>query len=626
MAGHVVLCVNYGMTHTSAVVIGPDGRWLTVPFNDTDTLPSAVFLDANQKLIAGAAAWEHAMTAPERFEAAPARWLQTGTLPLPEPVPVWDAVTATLTLVKQQAHALLGGGPVDEVRIVIPASWGPRRRTALRQAAWQAGLGQPELITVPAAVASWAARSDLPLRIGSFLAVCDLDAAAEVSLLRRTPYEFEVLSVLEVPDGGALAWDAQLAAHLTAMTASTWPGGGLTAWTAAVAARQASQNGPAVTLAGPTGPLVLPAQQVWDAGRPVLQRTGQALTAALAAADLKPADLVGVLCSGDLTSQATVAALTAESGLDVTAVEKPRWAALLGAGHVVTPSATDNTEPPVPPLRRAVSALLPALASAILFIYFLASADRRRPIGTVFASGEGVLLADWGQLALASLFGMLTSLQLATLIAAALPPPDPFTRPHTSGRAAWSDSQQIGPALAASAAAGTTLAGIYAIIAAVGLEWPSGPFLRWTLLPLTPIVVLTLAAGVLATRSRRIPAVGWHEWLGFPVSSIITATIGMAALQASVTTAVYPRNAATLVLLGRVGAALIGVAAALALARQARWRIILAAPTAAIFATIAGLAATGLLASGYITAVTLWWARRVWLLANRPRSALETLH
>lgn len=139
-------------------------------------------------------------------------------------------VAATLTVVAQRARQLLGATPVDEIRLVVPAAWGPRRRTGLRQAAWRAGLGQPELVSAAEAVAARTAGTGTPLRVGAFVAVCDLGAGVEASVLRRGPYGFEVLSVIEDAEAGATAWDAAIAERLAPTPAdggavTHWPGG-----------------------------------------------------------------------------------------------------------------------------------------------------------------------------------------------------------------------------------------------------------------------------------------------------------------------------------------------------------------------------------------------------------------
>jgi hypothetical protein len=93
--------------------------------------------------------------------------------------------------------------PVDEVRVVVPASWGPVGRQALREAADRAGLRDPMLVVSQAAVAGRVA-AERGSRVGELLAVCDLGAVAEAAVLRRGPYEFEVLSVIDGPDAGVV--------------------------------------------------------------------------------------------------------------------------------------------------------------------------------------------------------------------------------------------------------------------------------------------------------------------------------------------------------------------------------------------------------------------------------------
>jgi len=162
-------------------LVGGDGQWAPVRFDGMDVLSSADFVNVDGSLTAGARAWQLAAGAAERFEPAPlrvagrpGRWWWLGV-----PVGVWDMVTATLTVVAGRARAQVGGVPVDEVRLVVRASWGPNRRRLLREAAWRADLGQPELVVAPAAVAAHAASGGVALRVGSFVAVCDVDAGVE---------------------------------------------------------------------------------------------------------------------------------------------------------------------------------------------------------------------------------------------------------------------------------------------------------------------------------------------------------------------------------------------------------------------------------------------------------------
>jgi hypothetical protein len=66
----------------------------------------------------------------------------------------------------------------------------------------------------------------------------------------------------------------------------------------------------------------------------------------------------------------------------------------------------------------------------------------------------------------------------------------------------------------------------------------------------------------------------------------------------------------------------IGIGTAMALTRRWRHRIWLALPLGIIGLGIAGPFTTGVLAVVYTAAATVWWIRRAWRLATRPRGSL----
>jgi molecular chaperone DnaK (HSP70) len=76
-------------------------------------------------------------------------------------------VVATLRRVAEAAAARLRGVPLGEVRLVVPAGWGPLGRTAIREAARRAGLGQPSLVDAPSAAATHLVASGRHLMVGS---------------------------------------------------------------------------------------------------------------------------------------------------------------------------------------------------------------------------------------------------------------------------------------------------------------------------------------------------------------------------------------------------------------------------------------------------------------------------
>ncbi|MFU8854670.1 Hsp70 family protein [Micromonospora sp. SL1-18] len=125
-----------------------------------------------------------------------------------------DLVAATLRRTVAEAQQAAGDA-VEEVRLVVPAGWGLRRRTWMRHAAHRAGLSQPRLIEAPVAVAGHLLAAGVQvLSVGSFIVVCDVGAGAEVSVLRRGPAGFEVLATLSDSSAGGAAIDEGLAVML----------------------------------------------------------------------------------------------------------------------------------------------------------------------------------------------------------------------------------------------------------------------------------------------------------------------------------------------------------------------------------------------------------------------------
>jgi hypothetical protein len=218
---------------------------------------------------------------------------------------------------------------------------------------------------------------------------------------------------------------------------------------------------------------------------------------------------------------------------------------------------------------------------------------------------------------MAATFALVTALAGATLLASTLPPPDRDSHGGGSGQAV----PQIGTGLLAAAAVGLAVAGLYAVGASVYFDLPTGAFLRWALLPILPIAAAAVVTAVLATRWGRVPPEGWHAWLNFPVASVLCAAVGMLLVQVAMTARAYPSHALANGLAGRFGALLLGVGAALALVRSARYRVIVAAPLAVFTAAIVSWPATGMLGVMYIAAVTVWWLQQVWRLLPSVRRA-----
>ncbi len=630
--GEVRLSIDCGSVSAVAVLSWPDGRWTPLLFDGVPQLPAAVYVDEDDGLVVGETAWQRAATSPERFMPAAIRRIRDGRVTVGDrDVEVVDLVAAILRRVGEQAITM-AQQPLGDVRLVVPAGWGPRRRTAMRQAAHRAGLGQPTLVDAPVAAAQRLLATGTQLVVGSYLAVCDVGGGFEATVLRRTPTGFEVLSTLDAADAGGLQVDEVVADELAGVTADPSGQPGADELTAEdrlallTSARTATESlthraAVAVTLPAPRPAVVLNSSQFEALARPVLARAADKTREAIDAAGIGPDELAGVYCTGGAATPLAVRVLGEEIRLEAVVVDQPQLAAVLGAAGAARPTgvavdgAAPTTTPPLPPMRRAAALLVPGVASLALLIHFLGSAEPSSPHSRGFGDPNFYVLANWGELAVAATFALITCLAAATLIASTLSATD---RSGPGGESA-EPTQQIGTGLLAATAAGLAVAGLYAVGGSVYFDLPNGPFLRWAILPILPIAAAVTVTAVLAARWGRIPPEGWHAWLNFPVGSVLCAAAGMLLIQVSMTAKVYPTGALLNGLVGRGGALLLGVGAAFALVRSSRYRIIVAAPLGVFAAAIVSWPATGVLGVIYIAAVTAWWLQQVWRLVRAPR-------
>jgi hypothetical protein len=550
-------------------------------------------------------------------------------------VEVADLVAATLGRVGAEA-ARVAGGPVSDVRLVVPAGWGPRRRTWMRQVARRAGLGHPTLVDAPVAAAEHVLSTGVQVPVGSFVVVCDFGGGFEVSVLRRGPSGFEVLSTLADPDAGGLRVDEALAERLVVLAAAGAavpavaggaPAGAVVGPSALASARVVKEllssraAATAVVPPSPT-PVVVTGPVVEEAARPVLERAAGLTVDAAAAAEVTVDQLAGVYCVGGGAVMPLAARVVAEAtGRAPVVVADPGLASVRGAAAAGGPPATAGgvqrpvaVDVPAPPLRRVAAMAVPGLASLALVAHFLSMPVEHRLLRPYAppAVNFGVVV-NWGELAMAGMFALVACLCGAALLASVLPAP-----PGVGG-SSRSEGERMGVGLLAATALGVAICGLYAVGAALYLIAPTGPFLRWALLPVAPVAAVAVVAGVVTVWLGRVPAEGWQGWLGFPTGSVVTAAVGMLLVEYA-NRARWPQGV-LLDVTGRVGGLLLGVGAALAVVRPLLYRLVVAAPLAVFTAAITSVGSTGVLAVIYTTAVAVWWLQRLWLLVRRPRSA-----
>ncbi|MCI4066154.1 Hsp70 family protein [Micromonospora sp. R77] len=612
--GQARLAIDWGSANTTAVVAWPDGTWTPLLFDGEPELPSAVLMHADGDMSTGHQAWQAAVTAPDRFVPAPRLSSEQRVTVANAEIDVSEMAAATLRRVAEQAEHT-AGSRVEDARMVVPAGWGPRRRTWLRQVAHRAGLAQPQLVEAPVAVAGHLLATGVQIPVGSFLVVCDVGAGAEVSVVRRGPGGFEVLATLADPAAGGAAIDDAVAATLTAHTPPADGGGGRWVLMASLqAAKHALADRAAVTVPLPdTSATVLTVGLLEQAAYPALQRVAQLTMETLAAAEVSPQDLAGVYCVGGVARLPLLQkVLTDVVPIAPTVVADPVLAAARGAADAGADSAGEVTPPPevpVPPVRRAAAIAVPGFASLGLVSQFLLTAEWNGSLMYRLA------LLNWGELAVAAVFALVASLSAGTVLASAI-----AARTSLTGGTSKpvSPGVQMGTGILASASLGVAVAGMYAVVGSLYIGDSVSGFLRWALLPLVPIVAAAAAMALIAARQWRVPPGGWSQLLAFPTGSVLTAGLGMALIQYSLTADRWPNLALWIDIAGRAGGLLLGVGTVMAVVSAPILRLILGVPLAIIAAALVSWPASGILGVIYAIAVAVWWLRQMWTRLLRP--------
>ncbi|MDZ5493940.1 Hsp70 family protein [Micromonospora sp. GCM10011541] len=350
-AGEARLSIDCGSASTVAVLAWADGSASDLSFDGAPYLPSAVYVAADGQVWTGQRAWQAAGEQPSRFIPNPRRPVVDDLSVDSTGVDELDLAAAPLRRVAAEAERTTGG-PLRDVRLVVPAGWGPRRRTWMRQVAHRAGLPQPRLVEAPVAVAEHLLAGGARWPVGSFIVVSDVGAGAEVTVLRRGPAGFEVLATLADPAAGGTAIDHALAAALTDGRDVSDAGTGQWVMAQTVrAAKEALAAHPAVTVPLPDrAPVVANSAMLDEAARPVLQRVAQLTCEAIAAAELTAADLAGIYCVGGSAHLPQLATVIAEhAGVTPTVIVEPGSAAARGAAGAG--AAGPTVGPPAPPWR-----------------------------------------------------------------------------------------------------------------------------------------------------------------------------------------------------------------------------------------------------------------------------------
>jgi len=211
------LGVDFGTSHTIAVVRRADGSLRPLLFDGAPLMPSAVCADADGGLLVGRDAVHAGRRHPERFEPNPKRLIdRPSTLLGAREYPIADLVAAVLDAVAAECRRVVGHPA--QVTLTVPAEWGPARRQVIEDAATRAGLGHVRLVPEPVAAATYYAEAlKHRMAVGASIVVYDLGAGTfDASVVRRTEQGFETVALDGRNDLGGLDIDAALIEHLGA--------------------------------------------------------------------------------------------------------------------------------------------------------------------------------------------------------------------------------------------------------------------------------------------------------------------------------------------------------------------------------------------------------------------------
>ena len=209
----VRLGVDFGTSHTVAVLSRPDGRAEALLFDASPLLPSAIFAPASGPLLTGRDAERSARLDPAAFEPHPKRRIDdTGLLLGERDLPVVELVAATLRRVGDEATRALGGNPPHSTVLTHPAAWGGPRRALLAEAAVRAGLPAPAFVPEPVAAAMYFTTVlGHPVADGHAIVVYDFGGGTfDISVLRRAGAAWQVAASQGLDDVGGVDLDAAI--------------------------------------------------------------------------------------------------------------------------------------------------------------------------------------------------------------------------------------------------------------------------------------------------------------------------------------------------------------------------------------------------------------------------------
>jgi hypothetical protein len=363
-AGHH-LGIDFGTSHTVAMLAWADGRVRPLLFDGSPLLPSAICTEADGRLLVGRDAVHAARVEPARFEGSPKRRIDDGSVLLGEhEFGVPALISAVLGRVAEEARRVAGATP-EALTLTHPAQWGVSRRLLLIEAAQSAGLPQPRLVPEPVAAATYFTEV-LGQRLppGAGVVVYDFGAGTfDASVVGRSGAGLEVLAVDGIDDLGGLDLDALIVEYARSQTTTADPAAWTRLdrpqtpedrrhrrllWEEARLAKEMLSRSESVTLQVPgIGDVLLSRAEFERVARPLLEQTVRTTAAVLRWSRLSREQIAGVFLVGGSSRIPLVATLLhREFGVPPTVIEQPELVVAEGSLHQPGRTAAAQASPP----------------------------------------------------------------------------------------------------------------------------------------------------------------------------------------------------------------------------------------------------------------------------------------
>jgi hypothetical protein len=356
MAAGARIGIDFGTSHTVALMAWPDGRVRPLLFDGSPLLPSSVYAQPDGRLLVGRDAVHAARVDPSRFEASPKRRIDDGSVLLGEQeFQVPALIAGVLSTVAQEASRV-GGGMPSALTLTHPASWGVSRRLALVEGAKLAGLPQPVLMPEPVAAAQYfAGVLGKQLAQDQGLLIYDFGGGTfDASMVVRNGEGFDVRAVDGIDDLGGVDLDAlvvdyakeqvpdpELWQRLTNPQSTEDRRSLRLLWDDARAVKEMLSRSDAAGLHLPIAAqdLVMSREAFEQRARPMLEQTVRTTNAVLRWSNVDKSQLAGVFLVGGSSRVPLVATLLErELGLAPTVIEQPEL--VVGEGSLRTADLT----------------------------------------------------------------------------------------------------------------------------------------------------------------------------------------------------------------------------------------------------------------------------------------------